>query len=138
MLDKPITSVCADFKENHPNVSVSMSTFKRNKPNNIESTRKQHWEGCLCDLCTNIDLKLKALNQLATKKGSEIKMKDKYECLGITLCQKSGRYHQQECIMRKYLDCSVDNIVAHYQPLATQCIEEEVTYTKWERVKKNC
>lgn len=135
VLDKPMTTVFQEFKENHPDITVSLSTFKRNRPKNIASTRKQSWKGCLCELCANVDLKIKALNQLAEKKGC-MKIKDKYEAIALTMCQKAGRFHPYHCIRRECRECGVNNIISYFQPLAEKCQDVVVRYTKWERVRK--
>lgn len=137
VMDKPMKTIYSDFKKCNPTIKISLSTFKRSKPSNIESSRKRHWEGCLCEACTNIELKLKALCQLATRKRSSVQVKDKYEAAQLTMCEKTGDYHDKKCIVRQCNECGVDKIVSYFQPLAEQCISEEVTYTKWERIKKN-
>ena len=58
VLDRPLTDVYKEFQEHHPDIKASFSTFVRNKPKNVETTRKQPWYGCLCDSCTNIELKV--------------------------------------------------------------------------------
>lgn len=58
VLGKTMKSLYADFKESNPSINISLSTFKRNKPQNNETTKKQHWEGCLCEWCENVELKL--------------------------------------------------------------------------------
>ncbi|XP_033730626.1 uncharacterized protein LOC117320042 [Pecten maximus] len=136
VLDKPMKTLFKDFQENHPNIKLSLSTFKRNRPKHIETTRKQSWTGCLCELCANVDLKIKALNQLAERNGCGVKIKDKYEAVRLTMCQKPGRYHHYDCIRRDCRECGVDAIVSYFQCLAEKCQDEVLQYTKWERVKK--
>ena len=138
VLDRPIVDVFSEFQSQNPDVGVSLSTFKRNRPTNVETTKKQKWVGCLCEMCANVDIKLKVLSQAADRCGSTNKVSNKFEAVSITMCNKEegAKYHKLTCIQRKCTSCSCDNIVNFFQPLAednpTQCIG----YSKWERVKK--
>ena len=138
VLDRLLSDVYREFQEHHPDVKASFSTFVRNKPKNIESTRKQPWYGCLCDSCTNIDLKLKALSQVAARYMSDVKAKDKYEAAALTLCkeEEGAGYHQLQCIQRRCNSCGCDNIMRFFKPLAEEGAIDMVAYSKWERVKK--
>ncbi|WAR17869.1 hypothetical protein MAR_032463 [Mya arenaria] len=131
VLDRPLAEVYKQFKEDHVDVKASFSTFVKNKPSNP-------WFGCLCESCANVDLKLKALAQVAARSGSTIKVKDKYEAVAITLCEKDegSAFHKLQCIQRQCLHCGCDGIVRYYQPLAEQNCMATVVYSKWERVKK--
>ena len=53
------------------------------------------------------------------------------------MCQKLSQYNERKCINRQCDVCGVDKIVAFFQPLAEQSTSDEITYTKWERVKKD-
>lgn len=87
VLDRPLKDVYHEFKEDHPEVKVGFSTFAANKPSNIHTSRKQQWYSCLCEACTNVDLKLRALNNFATKvRKPEQKVQHRYEAVKITLC----------------------------------------------------
>ena len=137
---KPLRDTYQDFKQQHSDVTASFSTFIRNKPKNVESTRKQPCFGCLCESCSNVDLKLRALSQVAARCRSDVKLKDKYEAVKITVCEKEkgAAFHKLNCIKRKCNSCGVDSLVRFYQPLtvAAPIATGTVVYSKWECVKK--
>lgn len=138
VLDKPLLDVYQNFQQYHPEVTASFSTFNRCRPKNVESTRKRPWIGCLCESCANIDLKLKALSQVAARCGSCIKVKNKYEAVALTLYDKEegAAFNKLKCVQRQCGSCGCDNIVRFYQPLAEENSMATVVYSKWERVKK--
>ena len=139
VLDRPLKEVYKEFKQDHPEVKVGFSTFAANKPSNIHTSRKQQWYSCLCEACTNVDLKLRALNNFATKvRKPEQKVHDRYEALNITLCSKeeNQKFHRLECINRQCENCSTDLFLAHLQPLLEEHGGESIEYAKWEHVRR--
>jgi hypothetical protein len=67
VLDQPVRDIFQEFQTEYPTEDISFSTFDRLRPKNIETTRKQHWFGCLCEICTNVELKIQALTKFASK-----------------------------------------------------------------------
>ncbi|WAR17866.1 hypothetical protein MAR_032460 [Mya arenaria] len=97
---------------------------------------KSPWYSCLCEYCTNVDLKLKALNDSLHKyKKQECKVADRYHAVNITLCDKEDRQQFQNkcCIDRECHECGKDKIVGHFAPLLSEHGHEPVVYTVWER-----
>ncbi|KAH3795059.1 hypothetical protein DPMN_148605 [Dreissena polymorpha] len=138
ILDRPLAAVYQEFQQQNPTVKASYSTFVRNKPQTVESTRKQRWYACLCDTCTNTDLKIKALQQVASRIESGVVVRNRYEAVTITLCKnKDGAaFHKPQCIQRQCGKCGIDSTVRYFQPLVEEASNETVVYSKWERVKK--
>ncbi|KAH3866975.1 hypothetical protein DPMN_030099 [Dreissena polymorpha] len=134
----PLAAVYQEFQQQNPTVKASYSTFVRNKPQTVESTRKQPLYGCLYDTCTNTDLKIKTLQQVAARFGSGVVVRDRYEAVTITLCKKEdgAAFHKLQCIQRQFGECGIDSIVCYFQPLVEEASNETVVYSKWEWVKK--
>ncbi|KAJ8309778.1 LOW QUALITY PROTEIN: hypothetical protein KUTeg_011643 [Tegillarca granosa] len=61
-------------------------TFVRSKPENIETTKFRKWDICLYEVCTNVDLKIRGLSQLAAKSSIDVKVANKYEALDCKEC----------------------------------------------------
>lgn len=137
VLDRPVTEVFEEFKKKNPEVKTSLSTFKRSKPRKVEITRKQPWYGCLCEACTNVELKLRSLSQLAAKVHCNIRVQNKYDAVSLTMCSKGdNHFHHLKCIKRGCTNCGSSGIVSHFEELANDSKDQIVTYTKWERVKR--
>lgn len=134
ILDRPLKSVYEDYKESGGN--VGFSTFAKKVPHNIQTYNKQPWFSCLCEYCTNVDLKIKALNDFANKVGMvECKLKDRYHAVNITLCDKEdGRlFHKKTCVERNCEHCNKDLFISHLTPLLSNHGHEVVKYTVWEK-----
>jgi len=56
------------FKEHHPDISISYTSFKRHRPGNILPHTQHKFRDCLCEYCLNIKLKLKAVTKLSQQK----------------------------------------------------------------------
>ena len=77
VLDRPLVDTFKDFKVDNPDVETAFSTFAANRPSNISTSKKQQWYSCLCEMCTNVDLKIKSLNTFATRvKKPDMKIRD--------------------------------------------------------------
>jgi len=137
VLDRPMNNVYKDFQQEHLEVKVRFSTFAKKRPSNIGTTKKQPWYSCLCEMCTNLELKLKSLNNFATKVGkSDTKIKNKYEAVNITLCDRNNnQFYRLKCVERKCNDCRTDMIMVYLQPLVKEHGEEVIEYTRWDPVK---
>jgi len=67
MLQKSVKQVYTDYKNEHPNDSVSFSTYCRLRPKNVKTQKHRSLIHCVCEYCKNVNLKLKAFNTLAIK-----------------------------------------------------------------------
>lgn len=96
ILDRPLKSVYSDYKE--AGGSLGFSTFARKIFSNIKTGTKQQWYSCLCEYCTNVDLKISALNDFANKVDiTDCKINDRYHAVKITLCDKEGsQFHKRK------------------------------------------
>ncbi|MES9901055.1 MAG: hypothetical protein ABW168_00060 [Sedimenticola sp.] len=137
VLDRPLRDVYEDFKDDNPDINIGFSTFAAKRPSNILTSKHQPMYSCLCDVCTNIDLKLRTLNNFSDKvKKPEMKIRDRYQAVNITMCDKGeNKFHKIDCINRQCGDCQTDLLMAHLQPLLQEHGNETVEFAKWEKAK---
>lgn len=141
ILDRTVYETYQDFKKENPSSNISFTTFSRRKPQNVETTNKRVWYGCLCEVCTNVELKLRSLTSMSVKLKSDTRLGNKYDAVKKTLCEKeeADRFHKMECVQRKCERCGVEGLVDFYKPLVqtAKLTNEIATYMKWERVTKH-
>ncbi|WAR11448.1 LOW QUALITY PROTEIN: hypothetical protein MAR_025628, partial [Mya arenaria] len=147
VLNRPLAGIYSEFKDDHPEVKVGFSTFAALKPRNVQPTTKQKWYSCLCDICTNVELKLVPLHTIASnavqleKKnhGNSDKLEKLENAMGVyqsvnaTLCPYLGKFGRKACIDRTCMECGTDMFMRQFQDLLIDHGTDEVTYTKWER-----
>lgn len=66
-IDRPGKDIYQEFIEENPDVTISYSTFATIRPQNVETTKSTAWYSCLCETCTNVDLKIKSLNLFSAR-----------------------------------------------------------------------
>ncbi len=85
VLDRSMLGTFEEFHEEHHECDISMSTFATNLPKNIETCQKRPWHSCLCESCTNVDLKIRPLTNLGGKVKSTNMLRDEYDALEKTV-----------------------------------------------------
>ncbi|XP_062571004.1 uncharacterized protein LOC134233020 [Saccostrea cucullata] len=137
VLNRTLKESYREFRENNAD-EVSFATFARLKPGNVETTCKRKWNACLCEMCTNVDLKIQSLSQLAATFKSNVKVDSKYEAVEKTMCEREPdeKWHKKKCIERECVACGTDGIVAFFSPLMREATNKKVKYIKWERMTK--
>ena len=79
VLDRSIDRVYEEFQEQNPEINVSRSKFASLRPGHVKTMAKNKFNQCLCEYCTNIELKLHPLNKfLEIKRRSDYKITDHY------------------------------------------------------------
>ena len=53
--------------------------------------KKEVWYGCLCEYCTNAEFKIKTLHIRSLQQLNDLKLRDLYEALNMTLCSKGDQ-----------------------------------------------
>ena len=81
---------------------ISLSSMYRLKPRHLLTSHRQSYKQCLCEVCTNIDLKIDSLNKiLKNTPMGEIKGRDALSemsiCINVT----------KECINRSCKSCGI-------------------------------
>ena len=79
---------------------ASLSSFFRLRPKHIRTICKSPLNQCLCEYCTNVKLKLTAINSIL-RPGK--RMKDEYSALSETVCDIKSK----KCMYRECKDCGV-------------------------------
>lgn len=100
VLNKTLKETYREYRESNLDV-VGFSTSARLKPCNVETTCKRKWNACLCEMCTNVDLKIYALSQLAAKFKSNVKIDSKYEAVEKTLCERGNEKWRKKNLRKK-------------------------------------
>jgi hypothetical protein len=109
-LDGSLVNSYQKFQEQNPNVKVSYSKFVKCRPPNVKPAAFTKYNQCLCEYCTNIDLKVCSLVRFCSAHHIEPICKDRYEASRLTLCPKEGEYYRKECIDRVCEACGVSNL----------------------------
>ena len=137
ILQYSIQVIYTQFKEKHPKINLSMSSFFSLRPKHIKTMAAQKLRGCLCDYCENVSLKLHAINNLCVKHSlPHCKVKNSFVASSMTLCQKEGTFHKLACIKRQCTECGPHTITNHLMHLSAAVgKEDKVQWKKWKKVK---
>ena len=89
---------------------VSFSKFVSLRPKSVKTMNKNHLNGCLCEYCANLEMKVKALKKtvpIVEGKESGFVVNGRYDLLKMTLCarKEGAQFHERECIDRKCSKC---------------------------------
>ena len=117
---------------------VSHSVFSKLSPFNVLLSHQTKLSQCLCEYCTGCLLKLQSLNRIiqATDDSNlkELKIKDKYELLNLSMCPKSddNKYQERKCIERSCSECGIALLEERLKPLEDTLGDKTVSWLKWE------
>lgn len=89
------------YSEQKNSKKISRSTFHKLRPKTVLTANKTQLRQCLCEYCTNIELKLNAFKSMDIPK----QYKDVYDLQNDSLCKKVGKYHNINCIERECQEC---------------------------------
>lgn len=99
------------FKELHPQFfspekSMGEAAFFRARPKHVLSFTKAKLKACLCDVCENPRLKMKALNNMGLGFG----LNSTTTLLAETMCDRDADigFHMLKCVSRQCDKCSVE------------------------------
>ncbi|XP_071150146.1 uncharacterized protein [Mytilus edulis] len=94
------------YSEQKNSKKISRSTFRKLRLKTVLTANKTQLRQCLCEYCTNIELKLNAF------KGMDIpkQYKDVYDLQNDSLCKKVGKYHNINCIERECQECGISKL----------------------------
>ena len=133
VMPKPLKDLHADFLQSTGH-NISFSQFARCRPANTRTARQSRLRFCLCEYCTNVELKLRIVNSTAARISYNSRIRHVYHAIDIITCgrQAGGATSwKQACALQQCDVCSVDQLDRHLQPLQHQGL---VTWTKWESV----
>ena len=131
VLDQSLQSLHSKFLAEHPH-QISYSTFCKLRPQSVKTMSARFFRQCLCEYCTNVELKLKSLNNKTETYG--LAHLNKYDASRITLCEKGANlFYKRRCVSRQCKECGVSNIEDYYNQILQENDQNEVTeYMVWE------
>ncbi|XP_063967818.1 uncharacterized protein LOC135157146 isoform X2 [Lytechinus pictus] len=134
VLQMPINEIYNKFKSANPDVKIGISSFKMLRPQHVKLMSTRKMAACLCEYCTNLELKLSVLNKI--NKAEPIK--NMYELNKLTLCKRPTdvKYDAPKCYRRECSECGVQLLKNHLQPLEAM-LEKTLEWTRWEMVQSS-
>jgi hypothetical protein len=124
------------WKQDNPDTDVvSASLFQKLRPQNVLLRHKTKLTQCLCECCTNTMFKLWTLNSLLlTIKRSDLKVKDKYQLVELSMCEKlpSSKYCRPGCVYRSCQECGVRLLEERFAEVKASHAYREVQWRKWQ------
>ncbi|ESO85587.1 hypothetical protein LOTGIDRAFT_155075 [Lottia gigantea] len=133
VLQRSVEATFKSFTNDSPSLKISESTFNKLRPKHILLQSISKFYQCLCEPCTNIDLKLKVLNhEVYQCQSTSCSIRDRYHATDLTLCPKDQNPHAKlECIDRKCEICDVDLLDHYLQPLLNVSGDKDVSWQYW-------
>lgn len=66
------------------------------------------FNNCLSEYCTNVEMKVKAINQ----KNQKSPVLSRYDLSKLSLCKKpeKSKFHKRECVERNCNECGIKNL----------------------------
>ena len=107
---------------------MSLATFQKLRPENVLTmSHRKHYQ-CVCEVCTNVDIKIEAWNKAAIKhKKPDMKIRDRYELAETTMCEcAEGEEHKMSCITRQCPHCGVQKFRDVYNALVQESPAEDL------------
>ena len=103
IMETSIAALHEKYQKAHPDKKVSPSQFYVLRPRHVRPMAEAKYNGCLCEYCENINLKISALQRFHPHR---INM---YSLVNSTMCPKQdgSQFHQPKCIQRQCSDCGI-------------------------------
>ena len=121
-LEKTLTSYYQLFKQHHPNIVISQSSFEKLRPKNVKLKAAATRQVCCCTQHTNIEYLRKKLNELLRVNQHEI-ISDNDNLVLKTICNIDSI----NCIERRCNNCGVDKL---------ENLQNLIKYCSYECMKK--
>ena len=65
---------------------------------------------------------MEVINRLCEAEDlKHLKLKNRFECVKISLCEKESEFNNRICYERRCLFCGVDKIITHFEELTELC-----------------
>ncbi|XP_071503852.1 uncharacterized protein [Diadema antillarum] len=130
ILQRTLTRTFHLFMEEYSEIPIGKTSFIKLKPKNVLIQSKARWNQCLCEVCTNVDLKLKRLNIELRSAGFQI-ITDRYCLSDETICKDSS----VACIDRKCPKCGVHAIDKKMEDFLTANGLKQLSWKQWGQVE---
>ena len=133
-LQRTVNSTYKMFKTQYPEKKVGKSKFASMRPKHVKTQKAQPMNECLCEYCSNIEMKLKTVKQIcSTLERQDLKVlcEDRYNFVQATLCQKpeGQKYSEKACIERECKKCGLEQLKDKLKPITQQ--KTEVSWNQW-------
>lgn len=95
VMERSLISAHDPFQSENPGIQISKSQFAKQRPSDVMPSTSNRRRDCLCEYCTNVELKLEASKLFAaTHRLPDTTFKDKYDMSQTTLRPKgaTGKY----------------------------------------------
>lgn len=115
LLTKPLREVYDDFVAAQPagSTKVSFSHFAKCKPRYIYPRQDWRLRMCLCEYCTNIDLKLRTLNAITGRTDNAARIRHGYHAIDLLTCGRDDGIWQKKCAYRECVECQDQTLKQH-------------------------
>ncbi|XP_033098535.1 uncharacterized protein LOC117102392 [Anneissia japonica] len=120
-------------RRENPNIKIGLKKFYELRPSHIKTVGTMKYRGCLCEYCTNIDLKVTAINNIAHRWNMPSPLQGVYDVARLSMCLKEGQYHKPACIARECVDCGTSQLKCHLKPIKISQGEKPIKWRKWEK-----
>ena len=132
-LEMTVKTAYKQFRTEHPENDISYDKFAKLRPSNVKTMGKNTFFTCLCEYCTNVEMKLTSLKSFSsTKRLTHSVPENKYEASRLTLCEKENNHYKVECLHRSCRNCGIQQLDNKFQPLTEQYGEHMITWRMWE------
>ena len=130
VMDCSLAQLYEKYTKAHPENPVSATIFYMHRPIHVKCKSAAKYNGCLCEYCENINLKIQAINRL--EPGT---FKDEYDLAACTMCAKpnSLKFNRPQCIRRKCDKCGLTNLDGNLAKVLSQP-NRKVIWQRWELV----
>ena len=122
------------FLNSHPEIKMSSSTFWNLRPKKIVKKKSAaKWLQCLCDVCENIDLLIKAIKGSLMRSKMEVPsfLETRFKLCASTLCHP--RVFVVKCLDRLCDDCGINSIEEALAIWSTDNPTEQLSWWRWEQ-----
>ena len=132
-LELKISNAYERFLTENPTINISMSKFRALRPSNVKTIKDTQLNQCLCEYCTNIEMKLHSLNSfLCRRHMNRLRIEDKYTLSRTTLCSKENEHYRKKCIDRQCENCGTQIIYDHLKEIKEKWGDHTIKYSEWE------
>lgn len=121
------------FKSEY-DVKIGKTTFDKLKPRNVKLMGKARWLQCLCDVCDNVTMILRAVKSSMANKKINVPdhLADEISLAKSVVCDLKSI----QCTTRKCKECSSDRVKSILSEWLAASAGEKVIYYKWCRVSE--
>lgn len=136
VLTKTMATLFLEFKQENPQSRLSLTTFKRRRPENILLSTSRKFLQCLCERCVNAMLIMKTLNPFLDRKTQQCLFTEKVNCVEElvkkTLCVDVKR----NCLERTCNSCGPEPLIASIREKVGTNSDSVKVWKQWEKTER--